>query len=295
MYTMSVQIKDKINWLQQHLPEGLVVDSRWLEGHGYSRGLRQKYVAKGWLRQLTHGVYVRPPATLGVKGEDEGVRWEHVVISLQTLLEQPLTVGGRTALELQGFTHYLSSTGPREVHLYGNHPPPAWVARLKLTTKFVFHNATKLFANEPVTRGLTAQAVNLQTGERTNTDTWHAGFVQQPWGHWQWPLTLSAPERAVLELLDEVPQRETFHQADMLMEGLRNLSPRRLHKLLVDCRSVKVKRLFFWFAERHNHSWLKQLERSGIDFGKGKRMLVRGGKLDAKYNITVPESLDAAG
>jgi putative hydrolase len=34
---------------------------------------------------------------------------------------------------------------------------------------------------------------------------------------------MSSPERAILELLDEVPQRETFHQADVLMEGLRNL------------------------------------------------------------------------
>ena len=106
---------------------------------------------------------------------------------------------------------------------------------------------------------------------------------------------MSAPERAILELLDEVPQRETFHQADMLMEGLRNLSPRRLLKLLADCRSVKVKRLFLWFAERHNHAWLKKLDRSGIDLGQGKRMLVRGGKLDPKYNITVPEDLDAGG
>jgi len=106
---------------------------------------------------------------------------------------------------------------------------------------------------------------------------------------------MSSPERAVLELLDEVPQRETFHQADMLMEGLRNLSPRRLHKLLVDCRSVKVKRLFLWFAERHDHAWLKQLNRKDIDLGHGKRMLVRGGKLDPKFNITVPENLDAGG
>ena len=56
----------------------------------------------------------------------------------------------------------------------------------------------------------------------------------------------------MLELLDELPERETFHQVDMLMEGLTNLSPRRLQKLLADCRSVKVKRLFFFFADRHS-------------------------------------------
>ena len=78
------------------------------------------------------------------------------------------------------------------------------------------------------------------------------------------------------------------------MEGLRNLSPRRLHGMLADCRNIKVKRLFLWFAERHNHAWLQKLDRSGIDLGKGKRMLVRGGKLDTKYNITVPESLNGS-
>ena len=93
----------------------------------------------------------------------------------------------------------------------------------------------------------------------------------------------------------EVPQRETFHQADVLMEGLSNLSPRRLHTLLVACRNVKVKRLFLWFAERHQHAWLKKLDRKHIDLGHGKRMLVRGGKLDTKFNITVPESIDAGG
>ncbi|WP_246756051.1 type IV toxin-antitoxin system AbiEi family antitoxin domain-containing protein [Bradyrhizobium diazoefficiens] len=41
----------------------------------------------------------------------------------------------------------------------------------------------------------------------------------------------------MLELLKELPNSESFHQADM-----RNLSPRKLQKLLDDCRSVKVKK-----------------------------------------------------
>ena len=48
-----------------------------------------------------------------------------------------------------------------------------------------------------------------------------------------------------------------------------------------------------WFAERHKHSWLKELDRKSVDLGKGKRMIVRGGKLDTKFNITVPGNLDA--
>ena len=212
-----------------------------------------------------------------------------MVISLQTLLGCPFTVGGRTALELQGFAHYLSSGRRREVHLYGTGKPPGWVFKLKLENRFVFHNAEKLFKNE-------ARRPNRKKAESdAGSDLLHGSYIRQPWGQWEWPLTVSAPERAILELLDEVPRKETFHQADMLMEGLRTLSPKRLQKLLVECRSVKVKRLFLWFAERHNHAWLKQINREGIDLGTGKRMLQRGGKLDPKYAITVPENLDAGG
>jgi len=172
--------------------------------------------------------------------------------------------------------------------LYGVGKPPGWVFKLNLENRLVFHNAGRLFrAESPPHRN--------KAGADAARDLLQGSTIRQPWGQWEWPLIMSSPERASLELLDEVPQRETFHQADVLMEGLRNLSPRRLHALLVACRSVKVKRLFLWFAERHQHSWLKKLDRNGIDLGHGKRMLVRGGKLDKTLNITVPEFIDAAG
>ncbi|GMR16210.1 MAG: hypothetical protein BMS9Abin31_0524 [Gammaproteobacteria bacterium] len=57
---------------------------------------------------------------------------------------------------------------------------------------------------------------------------------------------MSTPERAFLELLDELPQNETFHMVDVIMEGLVNLSPRRMQSLLESCMNIKVKRLFFF-------------------------------------------------
>ena len=72
---------------------------------------------------------------------------------------------------------------------------------------------------------------------------------------------------------------ETVHCARLVM----------MHSLQE--RSVKTKRLFLWFAERHQHAWLIALDRSKIDLGTGKRMLVHGGRLDRKFLITVPESL----
>ena len=106
-----------------------------------------------------------------------------------------------------------------------------------------------------------------------------------------WPIRLSSLERAVLELLDELPDHQSFHEVDMLMEGLSNLSPSRLQQVLETCRSVKVKRLFFFFADRHQHAWLKHINRNTIDLGSGKRVLAKNGRLDPTYGITVPEEL----
>lgn len=285
---MTKRNSTKLNQLERSLPEGLLVDAKWLTQKGYSSSLRSQYVASRWLEQPARSVFTRPRTP-----PRKALRWEEVIISLQTLLEFPVVVGGRTALELQGFSHYL----PRrqtEVHLYGQQTPPSWLHKLPLSVRFVFHRSGRLFRNDPVTRGLSSLSWNLDAGEGTGTDPLHSGQRIQPWGHWDWPLTLSTPERAVLELLDELPEREEFHQADKLMEGLANLSPRRLQKLLEDCKSVKVKRLFFFFADRHGHVWLDRIDRSRVDLGKGKRLLVRGGKLDPTYEITVPKDLDAA-
>jgi Transcriptional regulator, AbiEi antitoxin, Type IV TA system len=178
------------------------------------------------------------------------------------------------------------------VHLYGPRRLPTWVFQLPLDVHFVWHNERRLFQSENLVRKLPGLDWTPETSSAA-AEAFSGSVIVQPWGQWDWPLVLSTPERAVLELLDELPAHETFHQADKLMEGLTNLSPRRMQKLLADCKSVKVKRLFFFFADRHNHAWLKHLSKDTLDLGKGKRMLVKGGKFDKKYQITVPENLDA--
>ena len=279
-----MQRSPKLNPLQRLLPEGLVVDAAWLEARGYSRGLRSRYLASGWLEQPARGSYRRPGGTL---------LWQQVVVSLQGLLQIPVVVGGRTALELHGFSHYVSRTGPREVHLYGDKPLPGWVLKLALHQRLVSHSAKRLFRTHSIAAD--AGSVTWQPQEQAFSGSAlppSGGLTRLSWGHWDWPLGLSTPERAILELLDEVPARETFHQADKLMESLRTLSPRRLQQLLEECSNIKVKRLFLWFAKRHRFLWLPQLKPERIDLGKGKRMLVRGGTLDATYLITVPGDMN---
>jgi hypothetical protein len=61
------------------------------------------------------------------------------------------------------------------------------------------------------------------------------------------------------------------------------------------CRSIKTKRLFFVFADRHAHTWRKYIDESGIDLGSGDRMLVEGGKLHKRYRITLPAEFVSMG
>jgi len=273
MRSMSKRTKSKVNLLEEALPEGLLVDAAWLAKRGYSTSLRSQYVASGRLEQPARRVYRRARGPLS---------WQQVVVSLQSLLEYPMVVGGRTALELQGFAHYLT-TNIREVHLYSTKPPPTWLKNLSVSARFVWHNDGRLFRNETAAKELA----------RKNADTGlDSGLSIRTWGEGDRSLLLSAPERAILELLDELPKRESFEQVDKLMANMPTLSPRRLQTLLDDCHNIKVKRLFFFFADRHKHAWLKRLDKKAVDLGTGKRMLVKGGKLDARYQITVPEDLN---
>lgn len=239
-----------------------MVDTPWLDAHGYRRQWREKYVAHGWLEGVTRGVYRRPSS-------EARLAWQRVVISLQRLLGRSVHVGGRTALELQGLTHYLRMGETPSVHLYASETLPGWVSKIVTDTVFVGHSADKLFdQNAP-------------------------GLTEVEWGHWGWTVRLSAPERALCELLDELPERETFHQADVLMESARTLSPKRVQATLEACRSIKVKRLFLWFADRQDHAWFRRLDLARIDLGRGKRQIVKNGRYDAKYQITVPDTLNA--
>ena len=45
-------------------------------------------------------------------------------------------------------------------------------------------------------------------------------------------------------------------------------------------------------GERQGSAWFKRLDLARVDLGKGKRMLVAGGKLHATYLITLPADLD---
>lgn len=256
---MSIQNKTKINQLYLMVPEGCVVPSKWLRLKGYSPQLVARYVKSAWLIPVAHGAYKRP-------GRESF--WQDIVISLQKLAGKDIHCGAKTALQVQGYGHFLPLESESIISLFTQTTVrlPEWVNKLKLKEKF-----------------------QLTSGLLFTNNIHEDSIINLEWAKLSWPMAVSCPERAILELLSKVPYGESFESAKYFMEGLTHLRPDLVMALLQSCRNIKVNRLFLFLAERLNMPWFARLETENINLGTGKREIVKGGKLDKKYLITVPE------
>lgn len=265
---MTHQKTPRLKRLLDKVPPGFMVDTAWLKGQeGIDPKSIHEYVERGWLERVVRGVYRRPlPESVR---EPADADWQVPLLSLQWIMKKDVHLGGESALDLAGYAHYLSLGNKPRVHLYGD--VPSWLKRLPVNTQFVVHSRL-LF--EDARTGI-IDANDPQSGV-------HAVNV------WRWPIKASSPERAILEALDELPNEANFDSLDKIFEGLTSLRPKLLAELLKACKSVKVRRLFFVFADRHQHAWRKHIEASNVDFGSGPRALVKGGKLHPTYRIYVP-------
>ena len=243
--------------LEQALPEGQLVNRAWLRARGFMRPRVDYALRAGKLTAVARGIYRRPGPAL---------KWEHVVYSLNQM-GWPVRVGGRSALELQGMAHYLPLGKFQRIDLYGGGKVPAWVRLFQESFRFSIHTP-QLFDPLP-----------------------EAAVHHRPFGAWDWPIPFSMPELAMLELLAGVRHGADFSMADKFFESAVNLRPELVRKLLLSCTQVKAKRLFLWFSDRHAHAWRQALDTEGVDLGRGKRVLVKGGSYDAAYQITVPKEM----
>ena len=265
---MNHSRQPRLKPLLETVPPGFLVDTPWLRARGIDPKSIHNYVARGWLERLTRGVYRRPALEGTWSGSEE--YWSVLLLSLQRLMKYAVHLGGESALDLAGHVHFLSLGERRRVQFYGD--VPTWLKRLPTPTEILIRRRT-LFGDDQV--GIEEFDVGV------------GGAVDV----WRWPIQVSSPERAILEALDELPSYASFENLDKIFEGLVSLRPKRLTLLLAACRSVKVRRLFFVFADRHGHGWRKHVDTSRIDFGSGPRALVKGGKVHPTYRISVPETL----
>lgn len=254
MENMSLHSRYVIKNLLSSWPYGAVRMCSVLESQGLYRQLAYKYAKSGWLVHYGHGAYAR----LG-----DPVHWLGAVYGLQ---ESGLAVhvGGRTALELQGASHFIRMAEKPLVHLYtqASQHLPSWVLKHEWQAQFILVKV-KLSAEE-------------------------LGLVDYPFQGFS--VKASCPERAMLELLPEVSDETSFEEASYLMEGLGSLRPALVQSLLESCQSIKAKRLFLFLARYHGHLWVKDLNPEKVYLGVGCRSVVKGGQFDAQHLITVPQT-----
>ncbi len=245
--------------LHQVAPEGLIVTRKQLLKAGLTGAALDRYVKSGWLGLVGRGAYLRGPDQAMARP----LRWQQLVISLQRA-GLPLHVGGPSALAVRGWP---TATEQTPVRLFGKSRMPAWAAQARVREPVEIHRFQLL---PPKVR---------------------AGIDQIQWGPWDWSLWISSPERALMETMALLPDAVDFATAECLFAGAAGLDPTQLTALLGWSKHVQVNRLFLWFADRHAHRWNDTLDRDRVFVGAGKRQVVRGGKLDRKYRITVPAEL----
>lgn len=234
MSTESLHKRTSLKELLGSLPRGMPVTSRQLEARGISRQLAHRYVQSGWLKSLGYGYYLRLGDSLTQTGSVAALQNQGV----------PVHIGGRTALALRGLLHYLP-LGQEKLFLYGAPQKnlPAWFLQMFTTEVRTGH----LFQEgEGLEDRLYVSA--LETDEPVP------------------PLTADS-ERALLEMLDDVPKKQSFDDAGKIMEPLFTLRPEVMQALLEACTRIKVKRLFHSLAEQLRLPILDSLKLERIDFG----------------------------
>lgn len=230
--------KSKLNALLTGWPPGAPMTSEDLAALGVSADLAVHYVRAGWLTRLARGVFCRPGDTLAL----------HPSLLLLQHRLAGLHVGGKSALDWYGVRHYLSERPV--LYLYG------WAAG-KLPDWFVSrfpaeYHRKRLFDERP-------------------TALLHVGPFERRSDAPQ----VSAPERALLELLSEVGVRQPLQEARELTESTYGLRADVLRELLQRCTSVKTVRLCLQLGSELSLPWAAKLDPTTLPTGSDRPWVSR--------------------
>lgn len=232
------------------LPRGAPLSTRLLQEQGLSAKQVVRLAEGGWLRRLGRGVYLLPGDELN---RDAALAWLGTQVP-------GLHVAGKTALGWRGVRHNLAFK--ERLVLWGDVPTtlPDW-----FTDVFpAAYQATHLFDN-------TLPAA--------------VGLAPLPGGRAD--LLVSAPERAVLELLSDIGKSQGLEEARHLVEGARSLRMDIMDTLLGHLKRIKVARLAHAFAEDLGLPWGELARRHSERLGGGRRW-VSATKTGERLNLKRP-------
>ena len=256
---MALESQTVLNQLLRNWPQGTVALNSWLKNQGVSSQLLYHYRNSNWIEAVGSGAFIRA---------GDAVKYLGAVYALQKHAQLEIHPGGKTALILQGKAHYLELSS-KEAFLFG--PERVQMPRWAKTHEW---------------------EVNLHY---MATSFLPPSLALSELNHGDFSISLSSPERAIMECLHMAPKNQGLLECFEIIEGLNNLRPNIIQKLLEACKSVKVKRLFLFFAKKAGHDWFDYLDQSRIDLGSGKRTIEKGGSYDPEFQIVVPRELSTHG
>lgn len=235
---MTTTSASKLKKLYTRLASGTPLTSEDLAALDISADLAVHYVRAGWLTRLARGVYCRPNDTLALYPS---------LLLLQGRFSG-LHVGGRSALDWYGLRQYVSQQPV--LHLYG------WMAA-RLPEWFTEHfpaeyHRKRIFDEQP-------------------DALLHVGPFEKRSGAPQ----ISAPERALLELLSEVGVRQSLQEARELVESAYSLRADVLQELLQHCTSVKTVRLCLQLGREGSLPWAVKLDPAKLPTGSDRPWVSR--------------------
>ena len=235
---MATTSKSKLNRLYAQTVAGTPVTSEDLASLGISADLAVHYVRAGWLNRLARGVFVRQSEAPGL----------HPSLRLLERMIPGFHVGGKTALNWYGVRHYVAQQ--ETLHLYGSVAAklPAWFVE-RFAAEY---HRKRLFAEPPDKLLHVAPFEERSDGPQ-----------------------VSAPERAILELLSEVGVRQPLQGARELMESAYNLRADVLRELLKCCTNVKTVRLCLQLGREFSLSWIKKLDPAELPTGSERPWVSR--------------------
>lgn len=237
---MATTERSKLNLLYTRLAPGGPLTSEDLAALDISADLAVHYVRAGWLTRLARGVYCRPNDTLAL----------HPSLLLLQRKFDGLHVGGKSALDWYGLRQYVSQQPV--LHLYGwesGHLPDWFTERFPAE-----YHRKRLFDELP-------DALR------------HVGPFEKRNGAPQ----VSAPERALLELLSDVGVRQPLQEARELVESSYNLRVSVLLELLQHCKSVKTVRLCLQLGREGALPWVAKLDPAQLPTGSDRPWVSQSG------------------
>ena len=253
---MDIQNRNKLKTLLNKWPQGSIATSQWLRSLGISRQLVKSYIQAGWIKSLGPGAYQRV---------DLEITWYKALTGLQKQMKLSVHVGGPTAIFLRGASHYLRPSDKDSVFLFS--PPgvslPKWFYRYPWKQSI-----------EHIKTSFLPPKLAISVHDYQNTK-----------------IRISSLERAIMECLYISPKKFEILECYQILEGLRLLRPNVLQKVLINCHSIKVKRLFLYMLEKAQLPVLKKLKLASIPLGSGDRSLVKNGVYNSKYKISIPREL----